>query len=94
MCRIITHVRFSQALPHLIQVAAADYSEDQKLLLKDIIEFEIWMAIEKMCANCGVDDDKYGVCGLHSYMVDYFFHRAHEQGMWERDAQVYLGAPA
>ena len=44
-----------------------------------------------MCANCGVDDDKYRVCGLYTYMVDYFFHQAHEQGTWEREEQVYLG---
>ena len=54
------------------------------------MEFEIWNAINKMCANCGVDIDKYGVSGLHEYMIDYFFHQAYEEGLWERDEQIYL----
>ena len=43
-----------------------------------------------MCIKCGVNLDKYGVFGLHGYMVDKFFEIAEEMGTWDGQEQVYL----
>ena len=83
--KMITFIKFSQALPQLISWVHPEFTMAQFIQLKQQMEKDIWFEVNRMCVECGVDVQKNTAMGLGAYMVDYFFHKAWEWGLWDRD---------
>ena len=70
-------------MKELIDEAHGDLDEDTKLRIYNKLQKELLESINKMCASCGVEWNKYGVRGLWLHILDKFYHEAVEAGMWD-----------